>query len=320
MIETLAPTGLSHPVIAELVRGDYVESWHRGSVFIADADQQPTLSLGSVNTPMFPRSANKPLQAVGMLRAGAKLDGATLALAAGSHRGEEQHVQLIAALLDSLELDASALACPGALPANEAARDAWVRAGHGAQPITMGCSGKHAAMLATCVANAWPISGYLSPAHPLQLALREAVEELSGEKVGTLATDGCGAPIFPISLMGLARGFSRLVEAKGGSNERAVADAMRAHPLMVEGSDGDDSRLMSRVDGLLCKYGADGVQAAAFPGVGAVAFKIDDGGLRANLPVLAAALRQLGVDVPSEFHSVPVWGGGIRVGEIHPTF
>ncbi|NUS72182.1 MAG: asparaginase [Corynebacteriales bacterium] len=310
----------THPVIATLTRGNYVESWHRGSVYVATSDHHEVLTLGSTHSRMYPRSANKPLQAVGMLRAGAKLDNENLALSAGSHRGEAQHIDQVTALLESVGLSPNSLACPAALPANENARDAWVRSGRGAEPIAMGCSGKHAAMLATCVANAWPTSGYLSPVHPLQVALRDTVERLAGEPVGELTTDGCGAPIFPISLAGLARGFSRLVDAELGTDERAVADAMRLYPELVEGSDGDDSRMMAKVEGLLCKYGADGVQAAAIAGVGAVAFKVDDGGLRTNVPVLAAALAQLGVKVPAEFFTVDVLGGGAPVGSISASF
>ena len=110
--------------------------------------------------------------------------------------------------------------------------------------------------------------------------------------------DGCGAPVFAISLTGLARAFLRIVSAEPGTPERAVADAMRAHPELVSGTGADDARLMRGVPGLLSKGGAEGVVAVALPGIGAVALKIDDGAMRARLPVLVAALRRLGVDGP----------------------
>ena len=110
--------------------------------------------------------------------------------------------------------------------------------------------------------------------------------------------DGCGAPVLAVSLTGLARAYLRLVDAEPGSAPRTVADAMRAYPEIVGGTRADDTRLMRGVPGLLAKVGAEGVIAAALPGVGAVALKIDDGADRARMPVLVSALRRLGVGRP----------------------
>jgi L-asparaginase II len=134
--------------------------------------------------------------------------------------------------------------------------------------------------------------------------------------------DGCGAPVLALSLRGLAAAFLRLVSAAPGTVERRVADAMRAHPELVSGTLGEDTRLMRAVPGLLSKGGAEGVQAVAVAGVGAVAIKIDDGAMRARMPVLVSALRRLGVTGPvlDEYAEVPVLGGGRRVGSVRSVW
>ncbi|SCL20589.1 asparaginase [Micromonospora nigra] len=305
--------------LAEVVRSGFVEGTHRGSVVVLDATGATVGASGDVRSPVFPRSANKPMQTVGMIRAGLPLtDPADLALVSASHAGEEFHLARVAALLAGAGLDASALHCPPELPVGEQAREAALRAGGGPTRLQMNCSGKHSGMLATCRAAGWPVDGYWRPEHPLQVALRAAVEDLTGECAAAVGVDGCGAPVFAVSLTGLAGAFLRLVSAEPGSVPRAVADAMRAHPELVGGTQADDTRLMRGVPGLLGKVGAEGVFAAALPGVGAVALKIDDGAGRARMPVLASALRRLGVDAPvlAEFAEVPVFGGGLPVGVV----
>jgi L-asparaginase II len=145
---------------------------------------------------------------------------------------------------------------------------------------------------------------------------------LAGESVGGTGVDGCGAPVLALSLRGLAAAFLRLVSAAPGTVERRVADAMRAHPELVSGTEGEDTRLMRAVPGLLSKGGAEGVQAVAVAGVGAVAIKIDDGAMRARMPVLVSALRRLGVTGPvlDEYAEVPVLGGGRRVGSVRSVW
>ena len=182
----------------------------------------------------------------------------------------------------------------------------------------MNCSGKHAGMLAACVVNHWPTETYLDPAHPLQRALRDTVEDLAGEKVAAVGVDGCGAPLFGLSLAGLARSFRELVLADAATPEAHVAAAMRAHPEYVGGAGRDVSLLMAGVPGLLAKDGAEAVYAAALADGRAVALKVDDGGARARTPVMVAALRRLGVSaaVLDELETAPVLGGGRVVGEV----
>ncbi|MEV6629868.1 asparaginase [Actinoplanes sp. NPDC051470] len=302
-------------ILAEVVRSGFVESVHHGAVVVTP----DVASAGDVTGPMFPRSSNKPLQTVGMLRAGLTVaDGAALALISGSHYGEPVHVRMVHEILENAGLALGALRCPASLPRHEPTRDSWLRSGGGPERVLMNCSGKHAGMLATCVANGWPTDTYLDPKHPLQVALADAVADLAGEPVAVTGVDGCGAPVLGFSLTGLARSFSALVDAAPGSHERRVADEMRAHPELVAGTGDDDTVLMRAVPGLLMKGGAEGVVAAAVPGAGAVALKISDGGMRARTPVLLSGLRRLGVAAPH--HTELVLGGGEPVGEVRATW
>ncbi|MFG1659319.1 asparaginase [Micromonospora chersina] len=309
--------------LAEVVRSGFVEGVHRGSVVVLDAAGAPVSGAGDVASPIFPRSSNKPMQAIGMLRAGLPLtDPADVALASASHAGEEFHVERVTALLRGADLTEEALHCPPDLPVGEAAREAVLRAGGGPTRTLMNCSGKHTAMLLTCLAAGWPLDGYWRPEHPLQQRLTAAIEEFTGEQAAAVGVDGCGAPVLAVSLTGLARAFLRLVSAEPGTVERTVADAMRAYPELVGGTQADDTRLMRGVPGLLAKVGAEGVIAAALPGVGAVALKIDDGAGRPRMPVLVSALRRLNVEAPvlTEYAEIPLLGGGLPVGAVRPVW
>ncbi|UQU65379.1 asparaginase [Couchioplanes caeruleus] len=305
-------------ILAEVVRSGFTESVHHGSVVVLDASGAVAGSAGDVTGPVFPRSSNKPMQTVGMLRAGLRVaDPADLALISGSHFAEPFHVHRVRAILAAAGLTEEALLCPPALPLAESGHD-----GRAPQRILMNCSGKHAGMLATCVANGWPLDDYRDAKHPLQQVLAETVTELVGEPIAATGIDGCGAPVLGFSLTALARAFQRLVSAAPGTPGRMVADAMRANPELVAGTGQDDTRLMQGVPGLLAKGGAEGVVAVAVPDVGAVALKIEDGAMRARMPVLVSALRRLGVAAPvlDSLATVPVLGGGVPVGEVRATW
>ncbi len=307
-----------NPILVDVVRNGRVESVHRGSLYVADPAGATLLSAGTPEDLVFPRSANKPMQALAMLHCGVELADVDLALATGSHSGEPAHIERVRAMLAADGFTEDDLQCPPQLPIDEAAAHAVLAAGGRAAPVLMNCSGKHAAMLLTCRAAGWPPRNYLDPAHPLHQEVRRVVADLAGEPVTETGVDGCGAPLFAISLIGLARCFARLVTADPGTPERRVADAMRAHPFYVAGSTREDTRLMQALPGLLMKGGAEGVHAAALADGSAVTLKIDDGVTRARMPVMIAALRRLGVDAP-EFErqaTSAVLGGGIPVGEV----
>lgn len=282
------------------------------------ADGSVALAVGKPDEPVFPRSSNKPLQAVAMVEAGLDLDGELLALASASHSGEPFHLDGARRILAAAGLDESALQTRPELPVDERTKQAYVAAGGSPSPLAMNCSGKHAAMLATCVANHWPTGTYRDPDHPLQVAVRRTVERLAGEQVAAVGVDGCGAPLFALSLTGLARAFAAIATAPAGSPEHRVATAIRRHPEWLGGTGRDVTRLVAGVPGLIAKDGAEGVYAAGLPDGRAVALKIDDGASRARPPVMAAALRALGVDAPvlDELAEVPLLGGGQPVGAV----
>jgi L-asparaginase II len=206
----------------------------------------------------------------------------------------------------------------------EAARRAVLEDGGRPRRIYMNCSGKHAGMLMACVAHDWPTAGYLGADHPLQLRVRDEVARLTGEAPAAVGVDGCGAPLFAISLLALARGFGAVNVAHPDTLERRVSDAMRAHPEMVGGTGREDTRLMRALPGLLVKGGAEGVHCAALPDGRCVAVKITDGSDRARMPVLIGGLRALGVGAGlpeaelllDELGTGVVLGGGAPVGSV----
>jgi L-asparaginase II len=299
-------------VLAEVVRSGYVEGLHSGAALAVRADGTVAAALGAVERPWFPRSSNKPLQAVGLLRAGWRpADGRQLALACSSHSGEPGHVAVVEEMLP----EGAQLGCPPDLPLSEEAAHQVLRQGGGPARLTMNCSGKHAAMLRTCVVNGWPLDGYLAPTHPLQQEVLATVEDLAAEHVEHVAVDGCGAPQHALTLTGVARAYRRLMT---DSTCRPVVDAMRENPWYVGGSGRDVTLLMEGVPGLVAKDGAEGVFAAALTDGSAAVVKVADGAARARVPVLVALLRLLGCEAPvlDELATTPVLGGGNPVGEV----
>jgi L-asparaginase II len=310
----------ANPVLAEVIRSGFVESRHRGSVVALASDGMFAITAGSANSPVFPRSSNKPLQAVAMLRAGLSLDGELLALAAASHSGQDFHVQGVHDILDYVGLTEADLRCPPSLPRDEATARRLIRQSDEPESrVRCNCSGKHAAMLATCIVNGWPTETYRDPEHPLQVHIRRVVEELAREPIAAIGVDGCGAPVFALTLGGLARAFRALVRAEPGSPERKVADAMRKFPEWTSGTARDEAALMTAIPGLLLKSGAEGVDAFALPDGSAAALKIDDGAARARTPLTVAILYLLGAQPPAGMVATPVTGGGVQVGVVRVT-
>lgn len=313
-------------VLAEVVRSGFCEGRHHGSVVALAADGAVAWSAGEVDAPIFPRSVNKPLQAVGMLRAGLSLSGEPLALATSSHSGEPFHLEGVRRLLAGAGLDEGALQTPPDYPEDDEARRDWIRAGGGPTSLAMNCSGKHAAMLATCVVRGWDHESYLTPDHPLQAGLARTFADLTGAHADAVGVDGCGAPLLATSLTRLAGAFRRLALADTGA-EHQVAQAVREFPHAVSGSRRDELRLLRALPGAIGKAGAEGCMAVALPDGRTVACKIDDGAARARSVVMAEALRLLGAtDLPgadpeglAEAGAHRLLGGGAPVGEVRPT-
>jgi L-asparaginase II len=312
---------VAHELLAEVTRSGLVESRHYGSVVTLDVAGEIAYWIGEIDQPMYPRSANKPAQACAMLRHGLLLNGELLALAAASHSGEDFHLQGVRAILDMVGLDERMLQNTPDWPLDERTRVTYIRHGHQPSSLAANCSGKHAAMLATCALNGWDLTNYLSVEHPLQVAIHNTIGALARQPVQHTGVDGCGAPLFALTLTGVARTFRALAIGAPGSAERRVVEAMQTYPQWASGTTRDEAQLIRAVPGLFAKAGAEGVYAAALDDGRAVAVKICDGSMRARSVVMAAALRRLGVDDQALTHlsHVPVLVGGKPVGAIRPT-
>lgn len=304
--------------LAQVTRNGWVESVHAGHAVIVDPDGTVVRTWGRPEDPVLPRSSNKPLQAAGMIGAGLDLVGAQLAIAAASHSGESFHLDTVRAVLADGGLTEADLANTPALPYAPAAQVAWIRAGGGPTALTQNCSGKHAAMLRTALALGAPLIGYVDPDHLVQRAATAGIERLSGERIVATGVDGCGAPVAAISLVGLARAFSRMVRAGAETAEGRVARAMAAHPAHVGGTDRDVSLFMAALPGAIAKDGAESVHAFALPDGHAGALKVADGSERARAAVAVALLAHLGVDptVLAVSGPAPILGGGRPVGSV----
>ncbi|MEI2779045.1 MAG: asparaginase [Tetrasphaera sp.] len=316
---SLASAALTEaPILAYAVRGGFRESAHRASAVALDREGTRLLALGGIDAPVFPRSANKPIQALGMVRSGLDLPAHLLALACASHSGEPLHLEGVRAILAGARVAESELQNTPDYPLDETERDRIAGAGLPRTSIYQNCSGKHAAMLATCVAAGWDRETYRDPGHPLQQAIAQTLSELTGEPIAALAPDGCGAPVMAISLSGLARAFGRLAAAEPGTAEAKIADAMRAHPEYVGGTGRDVTAVMRGTPGAIAKDGAEAVYAVGLPDGRGIALKVADGAQRARPVILAAVLAKLGVESAAyeKLRDAPLFGHGEPVGGI----
>ncbi|WP_031468859.1 asparaginase [Sciscionella sediminilitoris] len=302
--------------LAEVVRGELVESVHFGSVIAVDPAGTVLFEAGDTRSPMYPRSSMKPLQSTAMLRAGLALDDELLALACASHGGESFHLDGVRRILDGAGLAEADLQNTPGFPLDERARAEY---GNVASSLAQNCSGKHAAMLATCVANDWPTVTYRAPEHPLQQAIAATITELAGEQVTETTVDGCGAPLFAISLRGLATGFGALRKAETEAAKR-ISAAVSGYPEWVAMTNHVNTGLLRAIPGSIGKGGAEGVLAFAIPDGPAIAIKIGDGNPRALPVVLVEVLRRLGISGErlDELGTVPVFGHGKPVGAVRP--
>jgi L-asparaginase II len=315
------PQQYGHVPLVEATRGALVESVHYGSFTVVDTTGATILSAGVPEVPVYARSSLKPLQLTAMVRAGLELPDDLLALGTASHSGSAVHQSGVLRILAAHGLDETALRNVTDLPVGVAEREAWLRDGGVPTQLAQNCSGKHAAMVSTCVINGWTVDDYLSPAHPLQRHIEATLTELTGEKCVTTTVDGCGTPLYAYSLNGLARAFARLAAASPDSPEGHVVAAIRRYPEMVAGEGRDVVTLMRAVPGLFAKEGAEAVQLAGLADGTGIAVKISDGGQRARLPITVEILAALGVDsgILVGLASPPPLGGGRPVGELRAS-
>lgn len=300
------------PVAVNVVRGDMVESRHRASYAVVDADGAFLASAGDVQTPVYARSAIKPIQALPIVETGAaaalRIADAELALACASHGGEPMHVEAVRGLLARLGLGDGDLECGAHLPYHAPSAHALIRAGQEPASVHNNCSGKHAGMLATARHMGEKLRGYIDPAHPVQQRVVRTLEEMCGLSLrdAPRGTDGCSLPQIGIPLAALARAMSRFGAPDGLAPTRRaacrrIAGAMLGNPLMVAGTGRFCSLVLEICGGAaLVKTGAEGVYMAAIPGKGlGIALKIEDGATRAAEVVMARLLACY-ADLPPE--------------------
>ncbi|MDA2974507.1 MAG: asparaginase, partial [Actinomycetota bacterium] len=242
-------------IVAAVDRNGVDESFHHGTVVVADAAGCRAL-VGDIDTVIYPRSSLKPLQTTAMLEAGLRLDSRGLALACASHDGSPAHLAVVREVLAGAGRSEADLATTPDLPYDRGEAERVLAAGGGRTSLQMNCSGKHAAMIATCVAAGWPVDGHLEPDHPLQVHIAAIVERLTGD-VAHIGVDGCGAPTHAVPIGGLALAISAIAAERG-----KVWSAMTAHPELVGGPERPVSVLMRAVPGLMAKDGAEGVFVA----------------------------------------------------------
>ena len=330
---------MTNPILVEVLRGGLVESVHRGAVCAVDADGATVLALGDVTAPVFPRSAVKALQALPLVESGAadryRLGEEELAIACGSHGGEPAHVTVAERMLARAGLDVAALECGAHRPSHHPSADALVRAGRAPSPLHNNCSGKHAGFL--CLARHLGVEprGYVAPNHPVQRAVRTAIEQLAGATLGEdrCGVDGCSVPTWAVPLANLAQAFARFGTGHGLSPTRAEAAArLRAacarKPFFVAGTGRFATVAMERLgERAFVKGGAEGVFCAALPDQGlGIAFKCDDGAGRAAEAVMAALMmRLMRLDSGEQavvgrfaFPTLSNWNG-IEVGRLRPS-
>ena len=327
---------MPNPVLINLTRGNLIESFHRGSLCIAQGDGEPLLALGNVTSLVYPRSAIKVLQALPLVESGAAdafgLSNKELALSCASHNGERMHSETAGVMLAKLGLSKNDLACGSHWPMyEEAARDLAV-SGETPSALHNNCSGKHAGMLTLATHLEASVQGYEDVDHIVQRQVRQAIEEMTGKATSPehCGIDGCSLPTWAMPLQGLAGAFARLAALEGLAPERAVAckrliHACTSEPQMVEGTGRFGTGVMRALGGaVFAKGGAEGVYCAAFPeqGIG-LALKMDDGARRGAeavaahvmASVLAGQVKSAGDLLTQQLTN---WRG-LNVGEMLPS-
>jgi L-asparaginase II len=215
-----------------------------------------------------------------------------LAVACASHGGDDQHLARVAETLAACGMGEADLGCGPLTP-----RDARAAAGLRGPPrrIHHNCSGKHALGLALCVAQGWPVAGYLDAGHPLQRGMRASIARATQTPSDALpdAVDGCGMRTYALGLERLAAGFGRLAAGQLGPEGDRVAAAMTAHPALVAYPGAIDTELMAAAPGVVAKIGAEAVIAIGAPDGRGFALKVLDGGGRAVDPAAVLCAREL---------------------------
>ncbi|MGI9390157.1 MAG: asparaginase, partial [Boseongicola sp.] len=298
---------MTNPGLVEVKRGSNVESIHRGAICVCDADGKIVVSFGDVEAPVFPRSAIKAIQALPLIESGTAdafgFGDKELSLACASHSGEDRHIALARDMLARAGLEETCLECGG-----HWSSQGWVMR-HQATiyddtppAICNNCSGKHIGFVCTAAHRDIDPVGYIKRDHPIQQAINEALQDITGAQhdEDICGADGCSIPTYAIPLFAMAHGFARIVTGKGLRTERARASsrllmACMAEPFYMAGTGRFCTKLMELGDmRLFAKTGAEGVFCGAIPELGlGIALKCDDGAVRASEAMMAAILARL---------------------------
>ena len=302
--------------LVEVRRGGITESRHRGHIVAVLPEGEIVALLGAPETVTYLRSSAKPHQAIPLIVSGAAdrfgFNEKEIALACASHSGEPIHVDVVTSMLNKIGLPPDALKCGSHEPFSvEAARELKSK---GKEPSVLhnNCSGKHAGMLALALHLGEPVETYNQPEHPVQLAIGKVISQFSGIVLQDIAvgTDGCGVPVFGITVKAMALMYARLVSPPGEFDEETknacarIVAAMMAHPELIGGTkDRLDTEMMQAASGrLISKVGAEGVYTVGvlpsgdWPKGFGLALKIEDGDdHRARPVVVIESLRQLGI-------------------------
>lgn len=301
-------------VLAKVIRGDTVESAHRGHLIVLNGSGETVASIGDPKAVTFFRSAAKPFQALPCITSGAadafNFSEEEVALACASHSGESRHVRIAALMLERIGLNEAHLHCGSHLPFFEKEAERMLRVGEYATQLHNNCSGKHAAMLAFAKHIEADINTYELLENPVQQKILEAVSRFTETPVNKIpiAIDGCCAPNFALPLNAMATAFMNLIrparfDQKTQDAAARIVSAMIKFPELIGGSERLDTMLMQAAEGkIISKVGADGVwlcgvlPSEKHPTGLAIALKIEDGDDKRARPVVAVeVLRQLGI-------------------------
>jgi len=331
-------------ILAEVVRGATIESIHRGHLIVVGGDGEIVAQLGNPETVTFWRSSAKPFQALPFLLNGGaerfEFSEKEIALACGSHSGENVHVAAAEQMLSKGGFSESDLQCGSHAPFDEKTLKQMIKNDVEPSPLHNNCSGKHAAMLASARHTGADVSTYHLLENPVQqriLELISFVSEVPKDEI-KIGIDGCALPSFAVPIRAIARSFASLVCSPSSFEKslrmacRQIVSAMMKYPEMIGGTERLDTLIMQAAPGkLISKIGAEGVLTAAVlpnekwkTGLG-IAFKIEDGDdKRARAVVFIELLRQLGIfdaQTLHQFSPMPITNRrDEKVGEIVPSF
>jgi L-asparaginase II len=290
-----------NPVIAEVTRGDIVESRHRGAYAVVNAEGHVVAAEGGIAAAIYPRSAVKAFQCLPLIETGAAdrfcFTPEEIALCCASHNGEAEHLRVARSMLAKAGNAEALYECGAHWPYDEASRFALVRHGEACAAVHNNCSGKHAGMLALARQLGADPHDYTKPDHPVQRIIAETMGRMCDIDLQQqpFGIDGCSVPTWAIPLKNLGLGFARFAAADFAAGRRII-EAVRAHPFMVGGSGDFDTLIMEAIPRLFVKTGAEGVYCACIPHAGlGIALKIDDGAARAAEVAIASVLSGLDV-------------------------